>query len=135
MLFISIILVLMSWFNFSSTPIYDFDMIRYLNEAAANSVILNKYICSSDYNINTEWELFIIDQIFIEKGINIIDYETLYDAYENIGLKNKTYLDEWLINYSKIENPEWVKIEKTIIEDIIDAQQLIDEENSWFNRN
>ena len=45
-----------------------------------------------------------------------------------------TYLDEWLINYTKIENPDWVKIEKTIIEDITDAQQLIDEENSWFNR-
>jgi hypothetical protein len=74
--------------------IYDFDMIKYLNEAAANSAILNKYISSSDYNINTEWELFIIDQIFIEKGINIIDYETLYDSYENIGLKTMTYLDE-----------------------------------------
>ena len=127
----------MSWFNFISMPvqIYDYDMIKYLNEAVVNSAILNKYIYSTDYNINTEWELFIIDQIFIEKNINIIDYETLYDSYENIGLKTMTYLDEWLINYSKMENPDWVKIEKQIIEDITDAQQLIDDENSWYNRN
>ena len=46
-----------------------------------------------------------------------------------------TYIDEWLINYSKNMNPDWAKIEKQIIEDITDAQQIIDEENSWYNRN
>lgn len=128
------LIVLMSWFNFNSVPIYDYDMIKYLNEAVLNSVFLNNFIYNNDYG-NLEWDLFIIDQIFIEKGINVIDYETLYDSYENIGLKTKTYIDEWLINYSKTTNPDWVKIEKKIIVDIIEAQQIIDEENSWYNRN
>lgn len=128
------ILVLMSWFNFNSSPVYDYDMIKYLNEALVNSEILNKFVNTNDYNADTEWEFFIIDQIFIEKGVNVIDYEVLYDSYENIGLKTMTYLDEWLINFSKTTNPEWIKIEKQIIEDITDAQQLIDEENSWFNK-
>jgi len=134
MFFISMLIVLMSWFNFNSVPIYDYDMIKYLNEAVLNSVFLNNFIYNNDYG-NLEWDLFIIDQIFIEKGINVIDYETLYDSYENIGLKTKTYIDEWLINYSKTTNPDWVKIEKKIIVDIIEAQQIIDEENSWYNRN
>jgi len=129
------ILVLMSWFNFSSMPEYDFDMIKYLNEAVLNSALLNKFIYKDAYHGNIEWDIFIIDQILIEKGINVIDYETLYDSYENIGLKTMTYIDEWLINHSKTMNPDWVKIEKQIIEDITDAQQIIDEENSWFNRN
>ena len=134
MFFISMLIVLMSWFNFNSVPIYDCDMIKYLNEAVLNSAFLNNFIYNNDYG-NIEWDLFIIDQIFIEKGINVIDYETLYDSYENIGLKTKTYIDEWLINYSKTTNPDWVKIEKKIIVDITEAQQIIDEENSWYNRN
>lgn len=141
MVFIGTIIVLMSWYNFSFTPMpiddNNYDMIKYFNEALVNSEILNRFVntCENDYNADTEWEVFIIDQIFIEKGINVIDYEVLYDSYENIGLKTMTYTDEWLINYSKTTNPEWIKIEKQIIKDITEAQELIDEENSWFNKN
>ena len=73
MFFISMFLVLMSWFNFSSVNIYDFDMMKYLNEAVLNSVLLNNFIYNNEYQGDIDWDLFIIDQIFIEKGINVID--------------------------------------------------------------
>jgi len=136
MFFISMFLVLMSCYNFFTTMTLDYDMLKYLNDAVLNSELLKKFIIhNNDYSGNLEWDIFIIDQIFIEKGLNVLDYEALYDSYENIGLKTMTYIDEWLINYSKNMNPDWAKIEKQIIEDITDAQQIIDEENSWYNRN
>lgn len=116
-------------------------LLRYINEMALlnTSVNVQDYINANHLYNSDNMEIFIVDQLFNLKGekVKLIDFEIIYDSYENIGLKTKcmSFYDQWLIDYSKniYNQSDWKIIERQIIEGITESQINIDNENSWFD--
>ena len=114
-------------------------LLRYINEMALlnNNVNVQDWINDNHFYNSDNMEIFIVDQLFNQKNVTLIDFEIIYDSYENIGLKTKcmTFYDQWLIDYSKnvFRHGDWKIIERQIIEEITESQINIDNENSWFD--
>lgn len=75
---------------------YNDIVMRYLTRSLPNSQTENRYILTD--NANENWRYLGISPIFYKPG----DYETLYYAVQNLGLRNKRGLFDWRTRLSTL---------------------------------
>jgi len=116
-------------------------MLKCINEITflkAKNSSLNIYDYINIYKSNTDLQILFVDKLLNEKvGMfgGILTYEEAYDAYENIGLNQMSFSDQWLIDYNKsiLSNESWKTLESRFIEDITESQMNINKEEDWFD--
>lgn len=94
---------------------YNDIVMRYLTRSLPNSQTENRYILTD--NANENWRYLGISPIFYKPG----DYETLYYAVQNLGLRNKRGLFDWRTRLSTLGQQPPKSTDAELIDEILEA--------------